>query len=284
MLGIGVIPYYLPDLRVIDLLGLADATIARNPATHDADNRRIAHDRSPPSGYLPRRGVNISIGRAYASQAEALENRNYALKLSPGLWMPFNVYDHAWANERFAGLDVRATNRFSQDDPAGNRFSKDGVRYVGEQFLGGFDETDLDGWLREGKAVSNHALAPFYDRIFPVRGHVGPGFLTTYFPGKWERTGSAWSPTFTARADQYLMFLIAGEPHDFVGMRLLAGGEEIAVWRGDNWDAFEMVIYPLRDVAGHELQLEIFNNEIGDRPRLMLDHVMLVRKEATDSQ
>ena len=118
----------------------------------------------------------------------------------------------------------------------------------------------------------------------PVEGHVGPGFLTTYYPGKWERTGRATSPTFTARDDQYLMFLIAGEESDFVGLRLLADGEEVAVWRGDNWAAFEMRIYPLRELAGKDLQLEIFNNEIGDRPRLMLDHVMLVRQESPDGQ
>ena len=109
---------------------------------------------------------------------------------------------------------------------------------------------------------------------------MGPGFLTTYFPGKWERTGRATSPTFTARDDQYLMFLIAGEPHDHVGMRLLANGEEVAMWRGAKWGAFELVIYPLHHVAGQQLQLEIVNNEVGDRPRLMLDHVMLVRRES----
>ena len=151
---------------------------------------------------------------------------------------------------------------------------------MGEQFLGRFDGTDLDGWHREVKAVTNHELAPFFDRRFPVRGHVGPGFLTTYFPGKWERTGRATSPTFTARDDQYLAFLIAGELHDHVGMRLLADGQEVAVWHGGNPTHFELVIYPLHDVAGKKLQLEIFNNEIGDRPRLMVDHVMLVRRES----
>ena len=73
--------------------------------------------------------------------------------------MPFNVFDHAWANARFGDSDLRATNRFSQTDPAGNRFTKNGVRYVGEQFLGRFDGSDLDGWYREVKAVTNHALA-----------------------------------------------------------------------------------------------------------------------------
>lgn len=198
--------------------------------------------------------------------------------------MPFNPYDHAWANERFGDMDLRARNRFSQTDPAGNRFLKDGVRYVGEQFLGRFDGTDLDGWHREVKAVTNHELAPYLGRIQPVSGHVGAGYLTTYYPGKWERTGRATSPTFTARDDQYLMFLIAGVPDDLVGMRLLADGREVAMWRGDNWHHFNLVIFPLHQFAGQQLQLEIFNHEVGDRPRLMLDHVMLVRKESPGAQ
>ncbi len=278
--AIGIGPYFAPGLTVIDTLGLTDAAVARNPVTRSASQRVIAHDRNPPPGYLQQRGVNFSPYPAAATEAEALARANYALKVGPGIWMPFNVVDHVWANERFAGHDVRANNRFSQTDPAGNRFTKDGVRYVGEQFLGRFDGSDLDGWHREGRAVTNNALAPYFDRVYPIRGHVGSGFLTTYFPGKWERTGRATSPTFTARDDQYLMFLIAGETHDHVGMRLLANGEEVAMWRGNKWSAFELVIYPLNHVAGQQLQLEIVNNEVGDRPRLMLDHVMLVRRES----
>ena len=281
---LGLSSYYVPNLKVIDRLGLTDATVARNPETRTYYGyRRIAHERYPPPGYLQRRGVNIRLNPTVETKAQAHARMNYALEIAPSVWMPFDVYDHVWANERFAGLDVRATNRFSQDDPAGNRFAKDGVRYVGEQFLGRFEDREFGGWHREGKAVTNHILAPFRDRFLPIRGHVGPGYLTTYFPGKWERTGEATSPTFRARDDQYLMFLIAGEWHEFVGLRLLAAGEEVAVWRGDNWEAFEMVIYPLREVAGQELQLEIFNHEIGDRPRLMLDHVMLVREDAPNS-
>ena len=284
LLALGITSYYLPNVTIVDYHGLVDHTIARHPVTRINGERRVAHDRSPPPGYLQQRGINIKFRSPVATEAEALARENYTLRIGPGTWMPFEVIDHAWANERFGHLDLRANNRFSQDDPAGNRVIEHGVRYVGEEFLGRFEDRGLDGWRREGKAVTNHILGPFYDRRYPVRGHVGPGFLTTYYPGKWERTGRATSPTFTARDDQYLMFLIAGERHDFVGLRLLADGEEVAVWRGDNWRDFEMVIYPLRQLAGKELQLEIFNHEIGDRPRLMLDHVMLVRQESPDGQ
>ena len=62
-------------------------------------------------------------------------------------------------------------------------------------------------------------------------------------------------------------------------MRLLVDGHEVADWRGENTEAFEVVLYPLRDVAGRKLQLEIFNGEIGTDARLMLDHVMLMRED-----
>ena len=247
---IGIVSYFMPNLTVIDLFGLADHTIDRNPVTLTNSERRMAHDRSAPPGYLQRRGVNIRLHPAVATEAQALARADYALNVGPEIWMPIGVFDHVWANERFADFDLRARNRFSQSDPAGNSFVMDGVRYVGEEFLGRFEDRGLDGWQREGKAVTNHILGPFHDRIIPIRGHVGPGFLTTYYPGKWERTGQAYSPPFVARDDQYLVFLIAGERHDHVGLRLLADGEEVAVWRGDNWEAFRLVIYPLQQIAG----------------------------------
>ena len=282
--ALGAASYYVPNLTVIDVNGLTDSVVARNPAIPKIRERKIAHDREPPPGYLRRRGQNFFLLPVQSSEAKALAAGNYALNIGDGIWMSFDVVDHDWANQRFASLDLRAKNRFSQIDPAGNRFVVDGIRtfaYVGEEFLGRFENGGMDGWQVDDKAVSNHALNPFFDTVdHPVAGHVGPGYLTTYFLGKWERTGRALSPTFTARDDQYLAFLIAGESHDLVGLRLLADGQEVAVWRGEDPAYFELVIYPLHELAGKELQLEIFNNEIGDRPRLMLDHVMLVRRES----
>ena len=278
---LGVPPYYVRDLKIIDTYGLTDATVARNPVTLPNHERSIAHDRTPPPGYLQRRGANVRIFPAATSDAEALTQANYALNLGPELWMPFDAADHQWVDDRFAGLDLRAVNRFSQTDSSGNRLFIDGNHYVGERFLGRF-ETGLDGWSLDGKAVSNHKELPFYRPAGrgPVFGHVGSGFLTTYYPGKWEKTGKALSPTFTARPDQYLMLLVAGIPDGNVEVRLLADGEAVAAWHGKNADAFEVILHPLDDVTGKQLQIEIFNGETGGEARLMLDHVMLMRREA----
>ena len=159
--GVGNRSYFVPSLTVIDTFGLADATVARNPVNRTNSERRMAHDRNPPPGYLQRRGVNIRLYTSAATEAEALARANYAINGGPGIWMPFNVFDHVWANERFGEMDLRSEEPLLTADPAGNHFTKDGVGYVGEQFLGRFDRSDLDGWHREVKAVTNHALAPF---------------------------------------------------------------------------------------------------------------------------
>ena len=281
--AIGIVPYYVPDLTVIDMNGLADATIARNPFNYPNHKRIIAHDRYPPDGYLQLRGVNFRPHPAATSDTEALAQANYALSLGPELWMPFDAVDHEWVNELFASRDLRAVNRFSQTDPAGNRLYIDGVHYVGEQFLGRF-ESGQDGWRLEGKAVSNHESNPFLRRDGPVFGHVGPGFLTTYYPGKWDEVARAFSPAFTARVDQYIMFLLDGVSDGNVEVRLLADGEEVAAWQGENTEAFDVIMHPLQAVAGKQLQLEIFNGENGGEARLMLDHVMLMRREVSVSR
>ena len=141
--GAGILPFYAYGLTVIDEYGLNDATIARNPVSHPNHQRCIAHDRSPPSGYLEKRGVNFTVYpaasgervEAFSARAEAfgaryavkvgrqrcmaqdhsppsgyLERRGvnfYAVKVGRDLWMPFDSPDHQWVIERFAGRDLR---------------------------------------------------------------------------------------------------------------------------------------------------------------------------------
>ena len=108
---IGIPPYYLPDLKVIDTLGLTDATIARNPSTRPNSERAIAHERYAPSGYLGERGVNIRIHPAAFSEEQALAYESYALKIGTELWMPFDSFDHQWVTEQFADSGLRVSNR-----------------------------------------------------------------------------------------------------------------------------------------------------------------------------
>ena len=274
--GIGIMPYYVPDLDIIGFHGLTDATVARNPITHSNRERSMAHDRQPPPDYLQRRGVNFAVYPAATSAYKALISANYALQVGPRLWMPFDVADHQWANERFAGRDLRARHRFSLTDPTDNRLRVGNRHYVGTQFLGRF-ESGLDGWRLTGEAITNRRDHAFYVGQAPIFGHVGPGFLTSYHPDAGDKpTGQAHSPTFTAADGHHLALRVGGDSEGNVGVRLLVNGQEIAVWRGKGNEHFQLIVHPLAEVAGQSLQLELFDDDPAGH--IMLDHVLLVRE------
>ena len=260
--SIGIQSYYLPDLKVIDTHGLTDAVVARNPVTKPNHKRVIAHDRQPPPGYLEERGVNFIIYPAVSSEWQAV-GAEYAVRFGPALWMPFDPPDRQWVLDRFTGQDLRvplATTDTSRNQRVLARF-----------------EDGFDGWLLEGEAVTNHGQHERYKGQGPIGGNMGRGFLTSYHPDKGDRaTGRALSPAFTAEPDQYLALLIAGGMGNGVGLRLTVDGEEAMVWRGKNTERFEWIAYPLAEVAGRRLQLELFDDATGSWGHIMLDHVMLV--------
>ena len=272
--SIGIQFYYLPDLKVIDMNGLTDAVIARNPVTRPNHQRVIAHDRNPPPGYLEERGVNFTIYPAVYSKSRALCGARYAAEIDSSLWMPFDSPDGKWVSDRFAGRDLRVIDGLSTT----NQFD-DGHSYFDERLLASFED-GFDGWILKGEAVTNHGQHEHYHNQLPISGNVGRGFLTTFHPRKGDRvTGSAFSPTFTAEPDQYLTFLLAGGKSPYVGLRLLADGDAVAVWCGRNSERFERIAYWLAEIAGRRLQLELFDAKTGSWGHIMLDHVMLARRQ-----
>ena len=285
----GIQFYYLWELTAIDTLGLTDATIARAPSrTSNNKGRHMAHDRLPPPGYLEERGVNIFVQAAANSAEQARTRAQYAVKVGPDLWMPFDSPDGPWALSRFSGQTLsRNTPAFSKTHPtipSDNQVTlPDGRLVIGERLIGDF-ESGINGWRIEGAAVTNHADFESYRGQYGIIGNIGPGFLTSYHPTDGDSpTGSAVSPEFIAEADQYLAFLIAGGMGDGVGARLLSDGEEVAVWRGKNdldAEQFRPVIYPLADLAGKTLQIQLFDNETDGWGHIMLDHVVILSGNA----
>ena len=108
---LGIRFYYLPDLKVIDSHGLTDATVARNPVEAPNHERQMAHDRQPPVGYLEERGVNFTIRPPATNEFQALARAEYAVKVGPALWMPFDSPDRQWVFDRFAGRGLRTFDR-----------------------------------------------------------------------------------------------------------------------------------------------------------------------------
>ncbi len=268
--------YFLPDLKILDKDGLTDATVARTPATHSNPERVMAHDRKPTLDYLKQRGVNIEVRAPASSGDAALKHADYAVKVGPGLWMPFNAVNAQWATARFAVHDLRARKTFSNSRAAENRFLVGEYAYVGQHFLAHF-EYGFDNWQLSGQAISNFNQHAIYTGQGLVWNRADSNFLTSYHPSKGDRvTGEALSPAFIANNDQYLAFLIAGGNLEGVGLRLLADRQEAAVWRGRNSEYFKLIVHPLGYLTGKTLELQLFDYELGPRGHIMLDHVMLV--------
>ena len=282
MLGIaiGVMPYYLSELTIVDMHGLTDITVARTPSNQSNSVRWIAHDRWPPPGYLKERGVNIEVKGAADSAEQALALAQYAVKVGPDLWMPFDSTNGPWVFSRFSGRPLIWNISFSKTHPTSPSDNQilhpDGRPLFGKRFIGDF-ESGLNGWHIEGDAVTNHADFELYHGQGDVIGSIGPGFLTSYHPTEGDiPTGSAISSEFVAEADQYLAFLIAGGKGNGVGARLMNGEKEVAVWRGQNMERFETVVYPLAEHAGKTLRLQLFDNDTGRWGHIMLDHAIIL--------
>ena len=281
MVSTGIQAYYVPDMTVVDKVGLTDATVARNPVVRPNNRRHMAHDRRPPPGFLKERGVNFAIFPAISTWRTCCAR--YVVKVGPDRWMPFDTTEnHQWVMDRFAGRDLRVN--FHPTDLSANRLQYNGRLYVGERFLGRF-ENGFEGWRLKGDAVTNHREHKYHQQ--PITGDVGLGFLTSYHPVRQDAAmGVARSPEFTATEDALLAFLIAGGESGDMGVRLLANGVEVGVWRGRCLsyfgfsEHFEMIVRPLADVAGKTLQLELFDHETGGWGHIMLDHVLLVSPDA----
>ena len=149
--------------------------------------------------------------------------------------------------------------------------------------LGSFED-GLDDWQVDCDAVTIEGQHERTVGQQPISGNVGRGFLNSYHPNRGDAvTGTARSPAFTTADGSLLTFLIAGGSGDGVGVRLLADGAEVTVWRGKDTEHFEDVGYLLAGLEGQTLQLELFDAVVGGWGHIMLDHVRLVRAVQLDA-
>ena len=111
----GIPPYYLPALRVVDLHGLTDKTIARNQVAAPNSERRMAHERRPPPGYLEQRGYNFQVFPPAGNISDALSVAQYTVRVAEGLYMPFNAPSHQWVVDRFDGREWTTVTLYTED-------------------------------------------------------------------------------------------------------------------------------------------------------------------------
>ena len=263
MAAIGIPPYYVPALTIVDIYGLTDAKVARHPVETENRYRLMAHDRRPPPGYLDERGVNFTILPPVEDGLWALTRAHYAARVGPNLWMPFDTTDPQWAAKHFAARGLRRVN------------DCDEIRVLGDF------EDGLDGWQSSDAGVGAYVMDEPYPVHFPSTNYSGLGFLSSYHTRKGgAATVTVRSPEFSARRGESLTFLLAGGMSEYAGIRLLADGSEVRVWHGTSPSVFEPIAYSLTEVAGKTLQLELFDDDTEFRGTVMLDHVTLVRREA----
>ena len=188
---IGVMPYYLSNLTVIDVCGLTDRTVAHNKDVSPNSVRIIAHERNPPVGYLARRGVNFIPYPPTASEAEALVLAPYAVRVGSNLWMPFDTNKPIdWVEERFTEFSYDAQRWVMNATPAA--IVSEGAPAVGEPFTvalseatreAGFTErgwwewqrgSDADGWdWAFSSACLGYQYIPSTDDVgLSIRAHT----------------------------------------------------------------------------------------------------------------
>lgn len=256
--AVGIMPFFLPDVRVVDLFGLTDRHVARQPVNRPNRRREMAHDRQADATYLERAGVNVYILPAARSQREALARAEYALKIHEDLWMPFATEHESWVREAFRGREV--------------------YRLTVTQTLGDFEHSSLDGWTVSGTAMEHQPRTGGLSASphAPV-GHVNEGLLSTYNPltGDWA-TGTAESPPFRVGPNSAIQFLFGGGGEQECGVVLLADGQVVAQWHPFNAARLDRITWFLDEHVGQTLHVRAFDLSNRKDGHILLDHVVVV--------
>lgn len=273
---VGIMPYHLIDLTVIDTFGLTDKTVARNPVTKPNSERYMAHDREVPFGYLESRGFNFSLAPAASTLEEGFARAHFVYRVSDTLWMPFDSGYHDWVQASFD--ESRLFVRMALDDnvPNRNRTFFNGQMYQGRAFLGRFDN-GLDGWTAYGDAMTNQPATGSRTTQMPVLHFAGQGLVNSFHAERLdEPTGWVRSPRFTPQAGDMLQFLIAGGSRPRTGVRLWVGEDIAGQWHGRDGEVLGPVQVDLNAYAGMQCHVEIYDEDRGAWGHVLADHFVLM--------
>ncbi|MFO0658832.1 MAG: hypothetical protein U0165_03215 [Polyangiaceae bacterium] len=268
--AVGIAPYYLPNIDVIDLYGLTDAVIARTPVERSNKERVMAHDRHPPPGYLDQRGVNMTVGAASRSQGEVLYGSYWALKLRDDLWMPFLSANGDWVIRTFAKRPLYSQFHLDPENIFDNCGWVEATFVRGETYLGRFDDETIDGWTQvEGDPIESSDISLAVDGF----GAYGMGWLTTR--GRASRTDKmARIVSPQVKAHGVLFFLMGGAgDEDKAGVALSIDGKLVQRWLGHGAQHFEQFTFDLRPFEGHQASIEVFDHLTSTH--VDLDQVMI---------
>ena len=268
---VGVAPFYLGNLTIIDTLGLTDRVVARTPTVRAGGRKLLGHDRSAPPGYLAQRGVNLVVGPAQREWPVAGVIAGTALRLDEGLWMPLMSPKPRWLREAFGDRDFWSIRL--EPEPESNEIVAGGHALEVVRALGLFDaEADAGaGWTARGAGVGQR----WSDGQELPPGCVGTGWIGSRGPGGDPRpVGDLTSAPFAVPASGRLAFLLAGDPDRDVGVELLVDDAVVATWRGRDADRPRLVLADLDAFAGRQARLRVFDRTKAGSVRA--DHFLLV--------
>lgn len=262
----GIIPFHLREVTVIDRFGLTDRTIARH-GTPSNERRTMAHDRSPPPGYLESRGINIAVEPPAANLAEALATAPYAVRLAPDLWAPFSSGAPAWVKSAFG-----ARPWFHIDWRRLERSVLDGRSVLSVRRMLDCESAPV-GWSLSAARCTKRAA----ENEAPVTGAVG-AWLTTFGARDGDQlTAEVSSPPFLAAPGTFLIFALGGGAGPDVRAVLRGrSGDALVTARGSDDQRLRPVLIDLAPYAGQELELMLVDTARGAWGHLLLDGVALL--------
>ena len=258
--SIGIVGFYLADLVIIDNNGLTDRYVAHQPVTMPNDQRYMAHERTADWPYLEARGLNMLVHPAARNEEEALDQANYALRITHDLWLPFDSLVPGWVESSFRnGSEVR-TWRVAQS-------------------VGCFADGTLGGWTVEGDAFADN---PRVDRMAHRRMHpyrrCDPEQVLDSRGAEPNRpaTGLARSPLFRVPSGADLEFRLGGTSSN-AGVRLLDDhGSVVQAWHPDDPAGLTPQRFRLRDYEGRDLRLEVFDDSGEEGGFVVVGEVVLL--------
>lgn len=275
--SIGIAPFHVPDVVVVDLLGLTDATIAATPPP-TGKRRMLAHERRPPSGYLEERGADPQIEPAAPDLATALRHTSVAVPLAPGVVMPISSKKHESVLpvfQRWSG-PLPAFRVSEPNDPAADELRTDDGDWVGVGLLGAFDRS-LDDWVVDGEAFATRAPRSTTEGLDHLKDRVGAGFVTSHLDvGGDTALGTLTSPRFVVPPGGLVSLRVGGGAGEGTGVRVLVGDRVVATFHGDGDDDLAYVWVDLAAEAGEEARVEIYDQDPADH--VTADHVVVMAR------
>lgn len=266
-ISVGIVPFLLPELTVIDVKGLTDHAVARMPVHRSNDKRKMAHDRQATPAYLESRGVNIEVHPLRPRREAALKIGEFAVELGPGAWMPFDSPDPAWVREAFAdrGLVQRAAPKPAKEAPTA-------VLPPGTRGLGDFEE-GWGPWTSEGAFGEAPASGPRGVQ-HPITGVEGTGFANSFHASEGDKaTGLLRSPRFEATGE--LRFLVGGGHRKTLGVFLVGAEGVLDSWRGTKSETLTEVVVDLSPWNGQSVHIEVRDDDVGGWGHVLADGFQL---------